>query len=266
MEYFEIVVGWIIANATFPAALVFLAYFFRDLWIEKFKSRFLQNQNEEIEELRSRLSKQENISNDLRGTFLSGLREKRSIAVQKEFEAIDTVWRAVVALNGTLLFVSMFDRIDFDKAADLAEGDLSVRDFVKTVSGGESKDTILERLAEINAEATRPYVPLKIWALYSAYSLIIMNSFIKAKVIEFGAPKDILNDESHLKAAILEALPHQKKIFDEFDRVSYSLFLDTIRESIILEIRGYLEGSSQTSADLEAATRLIAEVERAKFT
>jgi hypothetical protein len=139
--------------------------------------------------------------------------------------------------NSALMVVELNKTINFEKAAEIAESDAETREFFAMVGSTFKFDAYVESLKEADPQSLRPYVTQLGWAYYEAYSAIITFYTLRQKVLEIGAPAKILTDENHLKSVILEAMPHQAALYEKFDKVYPWIFLEPLRDSILLEVK-----------------------------
>ena len=73
--------------------------------------------------------------------------------------------------------------------------------------------------------------------------------------LETGVPSSLL-DETALKKAILDALPHQKPTLEKYPNMMNSLFLDELREALLKELKKSIHGE-QPTAEEKAIARAI---------
>ena len=75
--------------------------------------------------------------------------------------------------------------------------------------------------------------------------------------LETGIPVSSVLDESALKKAILEALPHQKPTFEKYPDIRSSLFLDELRAALLNELRKSIHGEQSTENEAARARAIL---------
>ena len=235
-----------------------LGYFFRDS-ISRYFTRKLDS---DMRLLQSRIDQQEKRSDDLRALALGGFSKRREVVQLKKIDAAERLWGAVQVQSSALMLVEMSKSINFEKAAEQAERDSKTRDFFSTVGSSFDYGAYIEKLKEVNPQSLRPYVSELGWAYYEAYSAIISFYTMRQKVLELGAPAKILNDEKNLKSVILKAMPHQAALYDKFDPVYPWIFLEPLRESILVEVKKMISGEEESKADLQLANDILQSLEK----
>jgi len=208
--------------------------------------------------LKSNIDEQEKRSTELRGLVVSGVINRRDVRREKELEAVDVIWEATTALSSAILIQKMMDIVDYDYASKAAEKDTKVKEVFKTISESTKVDALVDRLNQINPQRVRLYTPDLLWALYTAYSSILVDYIVRLRALEHGAPKLISDGNEHLKGLVLEALPHQRDVFDKFEKVVPSIFLSTLNKEIIKEAKRVVGGESETEEDVRRAEALSA--------
>jgi hypothetical protein len=217
----------------FILLLVGIGALFRDS-ISRFFTKKLE---QDMKALQSTIDQQEKKNDDLRTLALSGLSKRRELVQAKRIEAAERLWSLVQIQNSALMVVELNKTINFEKAAEIAESDAETREFFAMVGSTFKFDAYVESLKEADPQSLRPYVTQLGWAYYEAYSAIITFYTLRQKVLEIGAPAKILTDENHLKSVILEAMPHQAALYEKFDKVYPWIFLEPLRDSILLEVK-----------------------------
>jgi hypothetical protein len=175
-------------------------------------------------------------------------------SLQGLIEAAERLWSLVQIQNSALMVVELNKTINFEKAAEIAESDAETREFFAMVGSTFKFDAYVESLKEADPQSLRPYVTQLGWAYYEAYSAIITFYTLRQKVLEIGAPAKILTDENHLKSVILEAMPHQAALYEKFDKVYPWIFLEPLRDSILLEVKKMIAGNEESKEDVQSPT------------
>ena len=74
--------------------------------------------------------------------------------------------------------------------------------------------------------------------------------------LETGVPPSLL-DETALKKAILDALPHQKPTLERYPNMMNSLFLDELREALLKELKRSIHGEQSTEKEIAKARAIL---------
>ena len=74
--------------------------------------------------------------------------------------------------------------------------------------------------------------------------------------LETGVPSSIF-DETALKKAILDALPHQKPTLEKYPNMMNSLFLDELREALLKELKRSIRGEQSTEKETAIARAIL---------
>jgi hypothetical protein len=241
----------------FILLLVGIGALFRDS-ISRFFTKKLE---QDMKALQSTIDQQEKKNDDLRTLALSGLSKRRELVQAKRIEAAERLWSLVQIQNSALMVVELNKTINFEKAAEIAESDAETREFFAMVGSTFKFDAYVESLKEADPQSLRPYVTQLGWAYYEAYSAIITFYTLRQKVLEIGAPAKILTDENHLKSVILEAMPHQAALYEKFDKVYPWIFLEPLRDSILLEVKKMIAGNEESKEDVQHANEILKAIE-----
>ena len=188
-------------------------------------------------------------------TSLLEISSERAKSVSKrEIEASEAIWASVNKLNGLLVTAQAADFLDFD-AIEALEG--SDRAKVNQIVKLFTKLLTPEFMKSINCQWTRLYVNETAWAFYHAYSMILLSGAIRMMAVECGFANSKFFDNKVLRDAILEALPHQRPTFQKFPNVGSSLFLDELRQALIIELRKSIQGEISTEKEAERARAIL---------
>ena len=247
----------LLTSAPVVAVLGFFGFWFRQSIAEAITRRISYSYDIKLKELQARLDSQERANSDMRAYVLSGAASRRSKFAEREAEAMDRLWRAVCVLSGAGLQVKLLDGVDYDEAAKIASKDPNTREFFEAIGKSFNTDKAIEKLEQLDPQAQRPYVNELAWALYSAYSGIILDYIIKQKGLEHGAPPKLLRStDYHLKELVLAALPSQNALFEEHPKIWFSIFLDILQNELLSEIKKSLSGEKDTLSDIRRANAI----------
>ena len=188
-------------------------------------------------------------------TSLLGISSERAKAISsREMEAAEAIWASVDKLNRILLTAKTADVLKFDSIEELTASDrVKFNEMVRVFT----RDLTPAFMESVNCQWTRLYVNEAAWAFYHAYSTILLSSAVRMMAVESGIYSSSLFDNSVLKKAILEALPHQRPTFEKFPDISSSLFLDELRQALVNELRKSIQGEQSTEKEAERARAIL---------
>ena len=255
----------LLSQVSAVGVLVALAYLFRDVIIGFIKERIslatkreLQSRQHEFEEKFDKVRRDFEGIQSTQEKFLTAFLEissERAKAVSKrEIEAAEAIWASVEKLNGLLLSAMTADMMKFDAIEKLG-GTERVK--FRELAGMFTKVFTPEFMEKVNCQWTRLYVNETAWAFYHAYSMILLSGAFRMMALETGIPVSSVLDESALKKAILEALPHQKPTFEKYPDIRSSLFLDELRAALLNELRKSIHGQQSTENDTARARAIL---------
>ena len=260
-EIFKEIYSWImeslVASVPFASLTAIILLLFRST-IEQYLTKGITSKfDRSLAELNSKLMGQERRSGDLRDFIFSGISARRNTLREKEIDAAERIWKATQTFAATRVVQKFHDTIDFEVAAESSATNKQVTELFSSLGKSLNKDQFIERLAVIDPIAIRPFVPEMLWALYAAYSGILMNYVVKQIVLETGAPPAILSNDEHLKDLVLAALPNQQVIFDKYVKVTFSIFLEILEDRILAEVKRALNGDEESDESIQSAARLL---------
>ena len=255
----------LLSQVSAVGVLVALAYLFRDVIIGFIKERIslatkreLQSRQHEFEEKFDKVRRDFEGIQSTQEKFLTAFLEissERAKAVSKrEIEAAEAIWASVEKLNGLLLSAMTADMMKFDAIEKLG-GTERVK--FRELAGMFTKVFTPEFMEKVNCQWTRLYVNETAWAFYHAYSMILLSGAFRMMALETGIPVSSVLDESALKKAILEALPHRKPTFEKYPDIRSSLFLDELRAALLNELRKSIHGQQSTENDTARARAIL---------
>ena len=245
--------------------MVALAYLFRNVILEFIRERIslgskreLQSRQHEFEEkvegVRHDFERIQSTQERFLTAFLEISSERAKAVSKREIEAAEAIWASVEKLNRLFLSAKTADILKLDAIEKLGEAD---RARMKEFAGVFTRELTPEFMEKVNCEWTRLYVNETAWAFYHAYSMILLSGAFRMMALETGVPVSSVLDESALKKAILEALPHQKPTFEKYPDIRSSLFLDELRAALLNELRKSIHGQQSTENDAARARAIL---------
>ena len=207
-----------------------------------------------LDEVRRNFERIQLTQQNLLTSLLEVSSERAKTVSKREVEAVESIWSSVDKLNPLILTAKTADHLNFD-AIDKASA--SDRDKISQVVKVFNTKLTPDFMEGINCQWTRLYVNESAWAFYHAYSTILLSSAVRMMAVESGIPLSNTFDNTVLNEAILEALPHQKPTFEKFPNIASSLFLDELREALVMELRKSIQGEQSTGKEIERARAIL---------
>jgi hypothetical protein len=207
------------------------------------------------EDFKSELRLKEAEITALRDGILTGRAQRQALLDKRRLDAVERVWSAISELAPLRGVSALMAVINFEAASEEAPRNPKVRQFFETISRTQVPD-----IANVkhSARDEQPFVSALAWAYFSAYQTIVLGSYIRAKILEFGIEKagKLLND-NHVKDVLRAALPHQSEFIDKYDPLSYHYLLDELEKNLLAELQKMLHGEDQDEAGVAHAARIM---------
>ena len=244
--------------------LIAVAYLFRDAILrfinEKISlasKRELQSREHEFktqfDEVRRDFERIQSTQEKFLTAFLEVSSERAKAVSKREIEAAEAIWSSVETLNRLLLSAKTADMLNIGAIEQLGT---SERARFGQLAGIFTKELTPEFMAKVNCQQARLYVNDTAWAFYHAYSMIILSGGFRMMALETGVSSSLL-DETALKKAILDALPHQQPTLEKYPNMMNSLFLDELREALLKELKRSIHGEQPTEEENAIARAIL---------
>lgn len=259
----------IIVPAIVLAAIPLVVFLLREFLTASIREKVRADFETRIEAVRSDMRKtEENLRSDLRTKeaqiaalrdgALEGLSKRQAILSTRRIEALEKVWEKFNSL-GRLKFGAMsFARLNIEEIEKLNSGDENIRKFVETLSVGD----VVETMKDVSGSNERLHLPDIVWAIYSAYSSILVTCHVHMKALSAGiagASKLIKWDKVSELAKVV--LPHQSEFIDQYGSTGLPHLLDEIEELMLKEIRRSLDGNEQDEEAIQRSAAIMQKVE-----
>ena len=244
--------------------LIAVAYLFRDAILRFINEKIslaskkeLQSREHEFktqfDEVRRDFERIQSTQEKFLTAFLEVSSERAKAVSKREIEAAEAIWSSVETLNRLLLSAKTADMLNIGAIEQLGT---SERARFGQLAGIFTKEFTPEFMAKVNCQQARLYVNDTAWAFYHAYSMIILSGGLRMMAVETGVPSSLL-DETALKKAILDALPHQKPTLEKYPNMMNSLFLDELREALLKELKRSIHGEQSTEKETAIARAIL---------
>jgi len=248
------------------AIIGFAAYICRES-IREFVVRGIQHRfDERLAEVQSDFRKTEaQLSSELKkaeaqiGTLQSGavaaVSARQAALDKRRFEAVDQLWRAIVALTGAKAMASFVSIYNLDAVIKHSKESKPLQQIFKSYVVAEDK---LQPM--FDARLVQPFVSQTAWNLFSAYSATLSYAQAAARLVSLGVgdPK-FLKDEAVIDS-MKAALPGYSTYIDEYRVGACFLLLDQVEADLVLEIRRWFDDPATDEAAIKRSvevTRLV---------
>jgi hypothetical protein len=224
-----------------------------DVQIERVRADLRQSE----ERFKSDLRDKEAEIATLRSNVLAGSASRQALLDKRRFEAVEKVWSAVNDFAQLKALSSTMALLNFKAIAKEANNP-KMQQFLSIIGAGTPDPAKIKNVARDE----RPFLPELAWAYFNAYTMILMGSFLRYKVLTIGIddPENLLKADG-VKSILKAALPHHTKWIDESDPAAYHYLLEEIESNVLAELRKILEGKE---ADQAAAARAKAIMDAVK--
>lgn len=233
------------------------------IWAKSFiEGRVKLSVDTEIEQLRSQLRQRETEMASLRDGVLSGRANRAAMIDKRRLDAIDQLWCAFVRLTklkGPAMSLSM---LKIEAVAKRAPTD---KQFQQVLGMMMMAGNFEEEMKQARADAERPHVTDMAWALYSAYSSIILTAWAVMNALSQGVENvDQLIKVDHADALLIAVLPHRKAAIESIGYTGFYNFLDELEALLLAEIKRELNGERADAEALRQAAQIMAAVKQVR--
>jgi hypothetical protein len=244
--------AWLPAVST-SVLLLMLCWLCRNLIATRLTASVAHEFNNKLERLKSDLSAKQAEIDALRSGALTALASRQVTLDKRKLDAIDQLWAGVTDLNRARVVVHMMFALNYEAAAEEAHRKPEFRAAIKAMGGGF--DPLSLKTAD--TAMARPYVPVMVWAIFTALIAITMHGVMRWMVLKEGLAKKDLTSVDAVNRLIKAALPHWSEYLDEHGAKVYPEAMAALDELLLTEIRAALNGNS---AEDEATVARAAEI------
>lgn len=251
----------IVAGTVIPSLFIFVGYLCRHSLSEYITSGIRHSFEREIEVLHADLQKKENEISAIRSNMLLELSNRRSLLTTRRIQAVEKIWADVVLLDKHKMAAIYLSSMNIDNVNKEIETNRDLRKLFEVISSG----TNLSTASTSEAAKQRPFVPPQVWALFGAYSTIILTAVAKLQALGGGMKIDGMFNEKGIIELLKAALPHRSGDIDRLGLKYSHLFLDEVQQALLSELAAVLDGkdegqkaTEQTIAILDSITKVQA--------
>ncbi|MDQ0074511.1 hypothetical protein J2W34_006335 [Variovorax boronicumulans] len=206
--------------------------------------------DERLERFRSDLKDKESELQMLRNHALSGLKDRQSALQAKQFEAIDQLWAAWSSFAGLRLSLSIVGTMKYDEMLKISKTDPNMRGLFADLDVFDLKSV------KLDGDMARPYVSPLAWAIFQAYSVLLITGVMKIKQAKHGVGTPLFDDEGITR--ILKAvLPEHTALIDEIGVGAYPSLLGPLEEKFLSELASMLKGEASEQSSMDQAKKIL---------
>lgn len=208
----------------------------------------------ELEKLKDILNQQKDSINFIMANVGETKSLRRQIMMQEQVEACRAVWKSTMAFSKFNMSFKLLEKVDLDEAIRRSEKGEKIPEFLEFIF--PQGTDIPEEAAEANER--RPFVPIEVWAAYSAYTHVAVITLMTVKFAMNRLPESLLNKNStNMSEIIRRTLPYHADFVKEFGEHSGVYLYDALRENVLSKICQHLEGKDVDDAALEEARSIV---------
>ena len=187
----------------------------------------------------------------LRAGALAALANRQSAIDKRRLEAIDQLWAGVTRMARAKAATFFVGILKFEEASRKAAEDPKFRKVFEAIPTDMGH---IEQREEVMA---RPFVSPMAWALFSAYSAIIVSAVLKLKLLSSGAASPEVFDESALLKIVEAALPHRAEWLRETKGSGIHHLLTELEDRLIEEFRAMMAGREADLATVQNSAAIV---------
>ena len=231
-----------------------LLFISKSFIIEFLKNAIKYDYDEKIENLKAEIKSNELDILALRSGALNSVVDRQKVLFSKQILAVEKLWTNVILLMPAKNASMLMQSFDYHEWAKKSEDDIEIRKIFK-VLGNTTLE--FEKIKNINALDTRPFVTEILWAYYWSYQSILIHDLMKIELIKIGTHLDKIDNTKYLQKLLVTALPEYKEEIENDQATSYYHFLELLENKILYEIRKILDGTESDKDHIEKAKRIL---------
>lgn len=245
----------LLINAVFSASFIgFILFIFKSAISTFLFKKIEQKYEKEFEELKHDLRKKESEINDLRSGALTAYWTRRSALDAKKINAIEKTWEHIVRLQPAKIAVTTSNMFSLSKIADIAKTDPGIGNAFDQIHQGVDYDL----MKSFDKRLYRPFLPLKAWAVFEAYDMIISLSVTRITSATGGLDLTDKIDISVFDDIINVALGDERVTKDNANPYDYYFqSLNKLEIMFLYEVQKWMSGNDETQEEIEQAKKIV---------
>jgi len=248
-------VNWIPALST-STALAVILWLSRNLIITRLTNSVRHEYDEKIERLKADLKAKDSKIDALRNGVLSGISNRQTIIFNKQIDATEKLWSAVLELSPAKAIASTIANTPFDIIEESAKSDSRIRELFSDIHNVELKDILTPQALQV-----RPFLSPLTWAYFSAYQAILVNSVLKIKMFQIDVSIEKFKDTEHIIKLIEVVLPNRVEYIKKHGANASFFLLEELENNILKTFEMLFEGKLLDDESLKRAADIIKESE-----
>lgn len=205
------------------------------------------------ERLKATLREREAEISALRSGALSSLASRQAATDKRRLEAVDQLWEAFNSYSKARAIATTMSVVNFEEMAKATENNAKARQLFETIGGGFDHASI----DYDSANKARPFVSAMVWAVFKAYSAVVMNSVMQWHILKTGLGAVKFANHELIKNLIVAVLPHYEEYLGKVGAQGYFYALQELEDRLIKELQEMLVGTVHDKAALERAAEII---------
>lgn len=259
------ILSWIGQSSVAALLLLLLGYLCRQ-FIEARLTRSVQHEfDKKLAIFKERLDEETKRLDSVRGAGFAALLSQRNSLAAKRVEAAQGLWNAVLYARKGITVALSLEILKIEEVVKRVR-EPEIQTYLKAI--GPADVMTDEFIAKLNGYAQhQPFVSPVAWALYTAYSTIIVLSISKLKMLQLGFdPGNVVKDTHWVVLLGKALLPADFNKIESGAQYNLHWALGRVEERIVDELRrsmagesAGLEGVGDAHAILEAIDNFKAE-------
>ncbi len=260
---------WIPAVTT-SSLLALVLWFGRSVISTRLTNAVKHDYDQKLANIQSELSRQEEAFREelrskgrqieaLRAAVISNVSRRQDLIFDKQLQAIDSLWGAVISMAKAKGVATMLATFKFENAAQEAARNPEFRKMFEMMGQGLE----ISSFKTDDAQKARPYISLLAWAYYSAYQAIVFHALAKLQMLKSGLKDADIIDIKAVTKVVKLALPHQGEYIEKWGPAAFHLLLDELETKMLIAFQMMQEGKELDQEALRTAKAIIAESEKA---
>jgi hypothetical protein len=228
-----------------------------DQRIEEVKSSLRQTEQRLEAELRSA----EQTTRVLGETALRMQSNRHEALNARRLVAVEALWKAKTDIDKMIMAPKLLAGINVEVFLNAADkGEHGIQETAEAMLQLMNID-MLKSLPNTSPQAQRPFLAPDVWALFSAYSSVIIEPVLVITAVAHGATK-FLKREDTLKPMLLLILPEHSELIKLCGKAGYDPLIAPLEQKLLTAIGNMLEGRDADAAMLQRSAEVMAAINK----
>lgn len=253
----------IFTSAGLSGALICSILFLSRNWLKERLAKSIQHEydekliehqaslNKELERVKSDLESNRQKVENVQSGVIGNLTAREGALYSKQIEAVENIWKAKRNLDKGLMCSMMTSSLDWNKIGDNEPPNEALKKFASLFSHDDHNELLSE-----NTNLIRLYVDPMIWAYFSAYQSIILDSIMRMMLLKNGMPVSFIKKDG-LSEILKTTLPEFTELIDKHGINCFNNLLGYISEKLLETSQDFLNGHKSDQKTLRRASEII---------